>query len=59
MDGLLADFGANSLHFDTPDRGFSFIKDGPLDMRFDAVGAVEQRCRPDPCKATVVGLCCY
>jgi 16S rRNA (cytosine1402-N4)-methyltransferase len=35
LDGLLADFGASSLHFDEPRRGFSFQADGPLDMRFD------------------------
>jgi len=35
VDGLLADFGASSLHFDEPRRGFSFQADGPLDMRFD------------------------
>lgn len=31
--GLLADLGVCSLHFDRPERGFSFDKDGPLDMR--------------------------
>ena len=35
IDGLLADFGASSLHFDEARRGFSFQADGPLDMRFD------------------------
>ncbi|MEX1023451.1 MAG: 16S rRNA (cytosine(1402)-N(4))-methyltransferase RsmH [Planctomycetota bacterium] len=33
--GLLLDLGANSLHFDRPERGFSFDSDGPLDMRMD------------------------
>jgi 16S rRNA (cytosine1402-N4)-methyltransferase len=37
VDALYADFGVNSLHVDTPQRGFSFIRDGPLDMRFDQV----------------------
>lgn len=35
--GLLADFGVNSIHFDSGPRGFSFRHDGPLDMRFDPV----------------------
>lgn len=35
LDGLLADFGASSLHFDEAHRGFSFQADGPLDMRMN------------------------
>jgi len=35
VDGILIDLGASSMQFDTPVRGFSFLADGPLDMRFD------------------------
>jgi 16S rRNA (cytosine1402-N4)-methyltransferase len=35
VNGILLDLGASSMQFDTPERGFSFLADGPLDMRFD------------------------
>lgn len=35
VDGILLDLGASSLQFDNPARGFSFQREGALDMRFD------------------------
>jgi 16S rRNA (cytosine1402-N4)-methyltransferase len=35
IDGILADMGVSSHHFDSPERGFSFRFNGPLDMRMN------------------------
>jgi 16S rRNA (cytosine1402-N4)-methyltransferase len=40
VNGILLDLGASSMQFGSAERGFSFQKDGPLDMRFDPQASI-------------------
>lgn len=40
VDGILVDLGVSSMQLDRQDRGFSFMREGPLDMRMNQKGGI-------------------
>ena len=47
VDGIIVDFGFSSDQIENSERGFSFLRDGPLDMRYNGCRTSDVRCRKE------------